>query len=191
MRALRCPHPFRTRNGTAIQLTDRWGVPLRLLHWATVPLLAVQFAVSPLLMGDGRSAIPWLGFHISLGAVLVVAMAARVVCRLSGPGPSGRPFIVRLMQAILYMMTLAASATGWLAYRPSPFAARKVIFGYFDLPVLSSLRTAPWAMWHKWSVWLLLLLVSGHVVMAIYHARTPGDRTAAAMSLWTPHSSRR
>jgi hypothetical protein len=78
-----------------------------------------------------------------------------------------------------------------VAYRPSPFAARKVIFGYFDLPVLSSLRTAPWAMWNKWSVWLLLLLVSGHVVMAIYHARTPGDRTAAAMSLWTPHSSRR
>lgn len=168
---------------------DRWSVPLRLLHWVTVPLLAVQFAVSLLLMGDGRS-VPWLGFHISMGTVLVAVIGARLVCRLFDSGPHGRQIVVRLLQAMLYMVALGVSATGWLAYRPSPFAVRKVLFGYLDLPVLSSLRVAPWSFWHKWSVWLFLLLVAGHVGMAIYHACRPGDRTMAAMSLRTPYGSR-
>ncbi|MBN9308422.1 MAG: cytochrome b/b6 domain-containing protein [Devosia sp.] len=169
---------------------DRWSIPLRLLHWVTVPLLAVQFAVSLLLMGDGRSAVSWLGFHISLGAVVFAAIGARLVCRMFDSGPLGRQIVVRVLQAMLYMVALGVSLTGWLAYRPSPFAVRKLLFGYLDLPVLSSLRVAPWALWHKWSVWLFLALVIGHVGLAIYHACIPGDRTMAAMSLRTPHRSR-
>lgn len=192
MGALRRPHSFQTSGMAASPLSsaDRWSVALRLLHWMTVPLLGVQFAVSLLLMGDGRDAVPWLGFHISLGVVLAAVIGDRLACRVFDRGPGGRRIIVRPMQATLYVLTLVVSATGWLAYRPSPFAARGVLFGNFDLPVLSSLRLAPWALWHKWSVWLLLVLVGGHIVLAIYHARTPGDRTMAAMSLRPRHRFR-
>lgn len=166
---------------------ERWSSPVRVLHWATVPLLGIQFAASFLVMGDGTSALSRLGFHVLLGTLVVVTFGARLVCRLFDHGPAGRRVVVRILQAIIYLVALGVSATGWLAYRPSPFAPRAVLFGFFELPVLSSLvRLAPWAFWHKWLVWLLLLLVTGHIIMAFWHAFRPGDRVMVGMSLTNP-----
>jgi len=171
----------------AANRAERWSSPVRVLHWATVPLLGIQFAASFLVMGDGTSALSWLGFHVSLGTLVVVTLGARLVCRLFDHGPAGRRVIVRILQAMLYAVALGVSATGWLAYRPSPFAPRAVLFGFFELPVPSSLvRLAPWALWHRWLVWLLLLIVTGHIIMALWHALRPGDRVMASMALANP-----
>lgn len=176
------PSPLMHSQSPSRNVAERWSLPLRLLHWITVPLLFVQFAVSLTLMGD-KGAVGWFGFHASLGACLVIAIGARLVCRLFDRGPSGPRLAARLLQAALYLVLVAVSATGWLAYRPSPFAVRSILFGRFDLPVLAAPRFVPWAMLHRWLVWLLLILVAGHVLMAIFRGLAPGDRTLEAMSL--------
>lgn len=190
MRAPRRPHSPARMTVPSATGANRWSAPLRLLHWFAVPLLAVQFAVSLFIMGDGTGAVSWLGFHVSLGALLALVIGARLVCRLFDRGPPGRRVLAQMGQALLYLLALGVSATGWLAYRPSPFAPRAVLFGVFDLPVLSSLRLAPWSVWHLWLVWLFLFLVAGHVAMAIYHVCIPGDPTMAAMSLRVPRRTR-
>ena len=161
---------------------SRWSLPIRLLHWLTALLLALQLVVAWFLMGDGAGALQWISFHISLGVVLGAVIGVRLLCRVFDRGPARRASLARLLQATIYVQALAVSATGWLAYRPSPFAGRAVVLGYFDLPTLSFMRTAPWAFWHKWLVWLFVGMVVGHIAVAIYHARKPGDSTLAAMS---------
>jgi len=165
-------------------VVDQWSLPLRLLHWTTVLLLGVQFAVALLPIGSGIGGVAGLGFHVSLGALLAIVFSARLVCRLFDRGPHGRRIAARLLQGLLYLLAFTVSASGWLAYRPSPFAGRALLFNYVELPKLVWSHTTQWIVWHRWAVWLLLGVSAGHIALAIYHLLRPGDRRNRAMSIF-------
>lgn len=163
--------------------TGRWSLVVRLLHWITVAVLGIQVVIAWMLMGDSAGGPRWIGFHISLGMVFAVIVAVRLLCRMFDRGPEGRAVAARMLQAGLYGEALAVALSGWLAYRPSPFAPRDVVFGYFELPILPLLRGLPWSTLHRGIVWLFIATVLGHALLAIVHALTPNDPRFAAMSL--------
>lgn len=163
-------------------LSTRWSLPLRVLHWTTVFLLLVQYGVSFTLI-EGVGMIKWLGPHVIVGVCIAVAIAARLVCRLFDHGPAPRRLATRVVQAALYVVLLAVTATGWLAYRPSPFALRPMLV---NLPVLPVPQVLPWGLLHEWLVWLLMILIVGHSSVAVIRAFVMGDQTLRSMSLWPP-----
>ena len=148
-----------------------------------MPLLCIQFAVALLPIGNSVGGAAGIGFHISLGTLLAIVFSARLVCRLFDHGPPGRRVAAQLLQGLLYVLAVGVSATGWLAYRPSPFAGRALLFNYIELPKLEWSYVTHWATWHRWAVWLFLSVIAGHVALAIYHLFKPGDRHHGAMSL--------
>ena len=147
------------------------------LHWLTVLLVLSLFALGELW---GFAQRPLRGelvtVHMSLGILLGVAVAARIVWRLM-PGHQVTPVangltdrLARMVHWLLYALLIIQSLFGWFV-RWSEGEA----MSFFGLLIPSPLTPVARAThhqiqeYHGWVGWAIVIVALGHGAAALYH----------------------
>lgn len=166
-----------------------WSFGIRVLHWLTAAVIAVELAVSLGPMSVGTGVFEWLPAHLSIGASVAALVLVRVVRRtFERPPEIGVPPFVRTLASVLhaamYAVLIAVLFTGWGAYRPSPFVPRARLLGVVPMP---DFPTTPWlaaqeyASLHRLLVWIFLALLVLHIIAAVFHAAVLRDGAMGGM----------
>lgn len=154
---------------------QRYSLPIIFLHWLMALMVIVIIAIPYL----GESTINGLGgpgvvftWHKSLGLLVLVLTVLRLILRATtaSPAPGGQNQTLRglakaghvLLYALLITMPLSGLIFG---SRPLNF------FWLFEIAPLgldTPIRDAAKA-FHKTAQYVLMLMILGHAVMALYH----------------------
>jgi cytochrome b561 len=148
-----------------------WLVAISVLTTAGVALIMVNF------VGPGPTHDSLYNFHKSLGVLIFVLMAFRLINRLAVGAPMAEPGIEPWQRALssavhglLYLLLLAMPIVGYIAN--SAYGASTPFFGLFDVPSIigknEPLSTVLFAI-HRWVGFLVILLVLLHISGALYH----------------------
>jgi cytochrome b561 len=159
-----------------------WSVGVRILHWITVLVLALQLVIVFGLQGPGMAMLIWMPWHISLGFSLLGLVLLRLAARALPPRrilSSGA--IATAMHVALYLVLMATSLTGWFAFRPAALMPTPLVFGLVPLRPIHLPFSAPWTSWHKGLVWVLIALVAAHAAAAAYHLLVLRDHIVQRM----------
>ncbi|MEL7348266.1 MAG: cytochrome b/b6 domain-containing protein [Pseudomonadota bacterium] len=161
-------------------MSARYGQRLRLIHWVTAVLVAVQVSLALLNIAlyEPRPVLAeaLVQSHISVGAVLFLLTVARVFLRcFTGVVPrSDVPalrYAAMINHCLLYVCLLVLPITGYLKLAALGFTVTP--FGLLPLPALS--LNVPFArmadLAHDGTAILLSLLLSLHIAAAILHHR--------------------
>lgn len=150
----------------------------RLLHWAIVPLLVVQYAIGWLMPEVSRDSLPGLqmNVHMSFGTVILALMAARLLWRMTHPVipdasiPRWQQLSSEWLHWALYVLVIAATLTGW------SYASMRgwtiTVFSLFQLPPLVSAGSATGRFlgeMHEGLIVMLLVVAGLHVTAALVH----------------------
>jgi cytochrome b561 len=169
----------------------------RTLHWLVVALLAGQF-VSAWILPHIKLDTPVdnvVAFHFSVGIVIVVVMAVRLVHRLRRPvavAPGNAPLWERVLargsHEAFYVILLIAPFLGWASASAHGLPVR--LFGLFELPALAE-RKASWGSLagdiHGYAMWTLLGLIALHAAAALFHRFVRHDGVLQRMWPPAPH----
>jgi cytochrome b561 len=161
-------------------MTDRlqYGTTAKVFHWLVLALLLVQYPLGWLMPDIHRGEKPGvaMSFHVSLGIVILLAITARLVWRLTHPVapdktlPGWQQMAAQATHWLLYALVLATTITGWLF---ASFRGWSISFFFLTpLPMLSSENSAAIRVinhWHQKFEWALLILIGLHVVAALAH----------------------
>ncbi|WP_116367053.1 cytochrome b/b6 domain-containing protein [Parahaliea mediterranea] len=158
---------------------SQWSAAGKLLHWlfAALILAAIVLALVAGEMPLSPTKLRVYIWHKSLGITVLALLLARVVWRLRAtapPQPAGLSSLnVRLAGAghfALYVLMLLIPLSGWVLNSTADFPFRW--FGMFAVPSLTGpdrdLQHAFESV-HGTLAWLLIVLLMGHVAMAIGH----------------------
>lgn len=124
--------------------------------------------------------------HKSIGLTILVLSLIRVMWRLMHPAPplpaSMSPmlrFAAHATHFLLYVLIVAIPLSGWLMVSSSPLGLPTMYFGWFawpDLPYFPDLPRAMKKIWvqdfsatHVFLAWSAIVLVTIHVLAALYH----------------------
>jgi cytochrome b561 len=169
--------------------TLRYGTTAKVLHWAIVGLLVLQYAIGWLMpdVHRGPPGTPMV-VHMSLGVLVFVIIVLRLGWRLTHPvaPESSLPPWQRLSSEavhwLLYAMVLATTLSGWLF---ASFRGWSVRFFYLvPLPMLWSGDDAAVKAidgLHQAMEWTLLALIAVHVLAALAHVFVYRDRIMQRM----------
>lgn len=170
---------------------DRYTATARLFHWTVVALIVAQFAIAWTMPDIGRNTSPTglVGWHLSIGATILVIALARLGWRMlhpAPPAPSDLPVILahtsRLTHAGLYLLLIALPIMGWANANARGWDVS--LFGAIPLPRLVPTGAAfgrSMGDVHATTAIILLVLIGLHVVGALYHALILRDRTLQRM----------
>ena len=152
----------------------------KLLHWAILALLVVQFILAWTMPHIRRDTQPdtLINLHFSFGVVVLAVAVLRLGWRMTHAEPApldGLPpwqvQSARVMHWLLYLLLLVSPILGWMSasWRGFPVS----LFGLIELPKLMATR-APGFRWSGdvhgiLSNYVLLTLVGLHVAAALYH----------------------
>lgn len=153
----------------------RYGGITRLFHWGMALLVYWQFLKFFDRIGDGEH---WVGenlvsWHISIGSVLLVLIVLRMIWATTQK--SNRPdqdpataFLVKAGHRLLYLCLLLLPITGVMymignGYSWSPFGI-ELVAGGAEIGWMATLGSV-----HSLIAWSLLILVVGHVSIALLH----------------------
>lgn len=169
------------------------------LHWATVVLILGMFA-SAWLYGqaiDGDAATLALAIHRSLGVTVWSVTIGRLVWRLGfgfmPPFPPDMPKIQQLLakanEYALYAVLLIQPLTGM-----AQSVARGRTFPLFGLevPMLMAKDRDLAALFHaihELSAWVLVGLIGGHAMAALFHRFVLHDEVLQSMSPFGPRAA--
>jgi len=176
--------------------TDRYGAVPQFLHWLTVVLVAVAWALGT--FGDdlpkGAARATGLFIHISAGLLILVALATRLVWRIADPAPPPEPNefgrwlgtfadpAARLAHYTLYALLIAVPVIGII-----------VQFARGDaLPLLGVVEIAsPWVRdrafahsvteLHEIAANALVIVAAFHAAAALLHHFVFRDNTLVRM----------
>lgn len=161
-----------------------YDAPAKLLHWAMVALLAVQYAVGWIMphISANTPNQSWVSWHLSVGVAVLFIMLLRLLWRLARPVAllAAAPWQNRLAQAThltLYLLVILNPLLGWAA---ASYRGWDVfLFGVFPLPALAAKGTR-WAHTagdvHIALIYVLLGVIALHVAGALYHHFFMRDR---------------
>jgi cytochrome b561 len=159
------------------------------LHWLIALGIIVNIALG-LYFADLPRSDPDKFFltqtHKSIGLTILVLSLIRVAWRLMNPVPplpaSMSPitrFAAHATHFLLYLLIIAIPLSGWLLVSSSPLGLPTMYFGWFawpQLPYFSDLPRAAKKIWvhefgtvHVYLAWSAIVLVTIHVVAALYH----------------------
>lgn len=153
---------------------ERYGSITRLFHWGMALLIGWQMLKFFDRISDGehwvgQTLVPW---HISIGTLLLILIVVRIAwVAKQNERPAQNPTIallVRVGHGLLYVSMVLMPVTGILAmvgggYGLSAFGIQIVPRGE-EIPWMSSVGSL-----HSPVAWLLLILVAGHIGMALLH----------------------
>jgi cytochrome b561 len=170
---------------------QRYSSVARTFHWLIVALIIVQFAVAWTMPEIGRGTRPegLVGWHLSVGVVILLTALARLVWRATHvPPPAPRALapalqiISRLTHALLYALLIALPLMGWINASARGWAVK--VFGVLSLPQLVDSGSAFGRQMgdvHATTAVVFLTIIGLHVAGAAYHAIVLRDRTLQRM----------
>jgi cytochrome b561 len=178
---------------------SRYDSVARGLHWLIAAALLGQIVFGLLLDDIAPRGTPAragvINLHKSLGLVLGLLIVLRLVWRLRHrppPWPITMTGAQRLAASwghrLLYAAMLALPAAGYIASNFSKHGVK--FFGLAlkpwgpDLPAVYKAFNSL----HELLAWLLMLLIAGHVAMALKHALVDRNGLFARMSPWASRS---
>lgn len=158
---------------------DGYTVTARAFHWLIAVLLGAQYIVAVLMPNIGPKTLPGplIDLHFSLGVVILVLMALRLLHRLARPVPLDLPdsppwerTTALVTHRLFYLILLVAPFLGWAS--ASAHRLPVSLFGLVPLPALAAPR-ARWAFTagdlHRYAMWTLLVLIGFHALAALHH----------------------
>lgn len=156
-----------------------YSAAAKALHWLIVLLVLAQFVVAILMPGIGRDTAlePLITRHFSLGMVILVLMAIRLVLRIRHPVPLDTPGIAAwerwsayATHRLFYFILLIGPFLGWAS--ASAHSLPVSVLGIIPLPSIAAPK-AHWALTagdiHTVMMWVLLALIALHAAAALYH----------------------
>ena len=161
---------------------ERYGALTRFFHWGMGLLIVWQFLKFFDRINDGehwvgQTLVPW---HISIGSLLLVLIVLRILWAVGQRKnrPEQDPATALLVKAghgLLYLCMLLLPITGLMimignGYGWSPFGMKLVARGATDIEWMATLGSV-----HSLVAWILLILVLGHVGMALLHQLVKKD----------------
>jgi cytochrome b561 len=159
-------------------LRPQYGTTAKVFHWTIVALLAVQYPIGWLMPDIHRGMQPGAGmtFHVSIGLIILVATALRLIWRLTHPVapesslPTWQRLTSEVVHWMLYVMVLFTTVTGWLF---ASYRGWSLSFLYlFPFPMLSAENPAALKSidgLHQAAEWSLLAVIAAHVAAAFVH----------------------
>ncbi|MFL9906560.1 cytochrome b [Paraburkholderia sp. RL17-337-BIB-A] len=149
----------------------------RTLHWLTVLLIAIQFAIGWTMPGVHKDTQPvgLIAWHLAVGSTLVAVMVVRVVWRLTHrPAPDDLPpalrIVSRLTHFLLYAALILVPALGWINASSRGWTVR--LLGVVPYPALSAPGSAfghEMGDVHGILAWVLFALIGLHIGAALFH----------------------
>jgi cytochrome b561 len=171
-------------SGTKQHGDETYGLVARLLHWLIVVLVAAQFVLGWTMPDIHRDTQPigLIAWHLAIGTALIVAMAVRVVWRLTHRPPPGNlpPLLDTVSRAthfLLYAALLAVPMLGWANASSRGWAG--TLSSALPLPALAPTgSTVGHAMGdvHSALAWVLFVLIGMHVGAALFHRFVRKDK---------------
>lgn len=160
---------------------DTYGSVSRWLHWGMAVLLAWQFlsAGSHLLLEDTAVEAFFWPTHKPLGFALFVLIMLRAIWALVHlrERPPSVNRLATFGHVALYLLVIAIPSLALLRQYGSGRA-----FEPFGIPLMPGFEgdridwmMVPANLLHSWLGWLLLVLIVGHIAVAVWHRRTPGQ----------------
>ncbi|HDP89272.1 MAG TPA: cytochrome b [Thioalkalivibrio sp.] len=169
---------------------DGYGLVAIFLHWL-VALAVIGLFVLGLWMVDLGYYDNWYRtapfIHKSVGILLFMVVALRLLWRLTNPKPSpiGKPAerrLAQLVHLVLYGLLFAIMIAGYLI---STADGRPIeVFGWFEVPATITGITNQEdiaGVVHLWLAWGLIGLVVLHALAALKHHFLNKDRTLRRM----------
>lgn len=174
---------------------ERFGLVARALHWLTLVLLAGSFtlAISMVNMPLSPRKLEFYSWHKWVGVTIFLVVLLRLAWRLANPvprQPESTPQWQRRLAALshgaLYAILIVMPVTGWimssalnlpvvylgLVHIPSPFGV--------DRALGETLKVV-----HLTLAVVLLVLVTIHVLAALYHHLVLRDDVLRRMLPWS------
>ena len=160
---------------------QRWSGPIIALHWTAAAVIVALIALGGAMIYGGLDAgrtFDLFQLHKSLGFVALALTAARLIARMASAAPpppvSNRleRLIAAAVQGLLYVLTIAAIASGWLVVSASPLPIPTRFFNLFVIPNVAAADPALFAAAttaHKLAAWTIALLTALHVAGALKH----------------------
>ena len=189
--SIRTSLPVEPRPGRAPESDqDRYGAAARTFHW-TIALLIAGMYLTDWMRGAAMRASPerawWLATHETLGILVLSLTLGRLAWRLGHPAPPihGTPLIRRAAQAghiLLYLATLGLPLPG--IGRAMAGGGKVTFFGlvFPSLTGNNDMLAAVSRFIHGGLMMnLLLLLIAGHVLAALWHEFILKDGTLRRM----------
>jgi len=149
------------------------------LHWlvAASVLLTAPVAIVMHRVGEGPLADTLYNLHKSLGILILILMALRLINRIVAGAPAPAPglepherIISTAVHGLLYVLLIAMAVVGYVAN--SAYGATTPFFGLFTLPKIvadnEALATQLFTV-HRWTGWLVIGLVLAHIGGAMMH----------------------
>ena len=171
--------------------SDNWGGVAKTLHWSMAGLVFVELVL-------GWMAVAWpltptklylFIWHKSLGFVILFLVLIRLVWRFSGPRPRfpdsttvWERWSAVIVHELLYAMLIVLPITGWLFTSAVDVPFR--FFGWFRWPALIPPDQAQahfLADLHIFLGWSLVVLLSVHILAALWHHAVGHDSTLRRM----------
>jgi cytochrome b561 len=168
---------------------DRYGTVAIALHWLIALGIIVNITLG-LYFVDLPRADPDRFFltqtHKSIGLTILMLSIVRVIWRLMNPVPPlpatmspAMRFAAHATHFLLYFLIIFIPLSGWLLVSSSPLGLPTMYFGWFawpELPYFPDLPRAAKKMWshefgavHVYLAWSAIVLVTLHVLAALYH----------------------
>ena len=171
--------------------TPAFSLPVKLFHWLTVLLLAVQYVIGWLMPDVHHDTRPvgLIGLHLSVGATIVLLVLVRLAWRVSHKPPAESRTLPPLMRmaasathGLLYALLIALPLMGWANASARGWAVS--LFHVVPLPALAATGSAlghTLGDVHKLTAWVLLGLIGLHVAAALFHQFVIRDGTLGRM----------
>ena len=171
----------------------RWNGLAIAFHWLAAALILVLLAEGWIMVHGGLAAATTFDLyqlHKSLGFVVLVLTAARLLARALVAAPAAAPSglweqrLAALVQALLYLLTGAAILAGWLLVSASPLPIPTRFFDLFVIPNIAPPNVALFAgakLAHVLSAYAIACLVALHVAGALKHRLIDRDDVLSRM----------
>lgn len=169
----------------------RYDGVARSLHWLTVLLVVVQFAIAWTMPDIHRGTAPLglIAWHLSIGTAILAVIVFRAGWRLTHREPPPPPSLAPALQVIsrvthvtLYGLLIALPLLGWANASARGWALK--LFGVIPLPPIAA-QGSPVGQSlgdvHQTVAIALLVVVGLHVLGALYHLIIVRDRTVQRM----------
>lgn len=169
--------------------SETYGRVARFLHWLVVVLIAAQFVVGWTMPDINRDTQPvgLIAWHLIIGTALILAMAARIVWRLTHRPPPGDlpPLLDTVSRAthfLLYAALIAVPLLGWANASSRGWAS--ALAGALPLPPIAATGSSvahEMGDVHGVLAWVLLALIVMHVGAALFHRFVRKDKVLQRM----------
>lgn len=158
---------------------SEYGSIAKSLHWLVallvIGLLAAGFVMTSMPLSPDR--LKLYGLHKSFGITVLALVVVRLAWRMANPVPAlpshmekAEKFAAHGAHYALYALLLLMPMTGWLMSSAAGFPVS--VFGLFRMPDLIGANKEAREILgevHEIGAWILIVLVSLHVLAALFH----------------------